>query len=75
MISIDIPEKENMVTIPVNRFVELVEKSAKLDIFLNMINSDSVYSKDDLLMVLGQKKIPCTDQSKQGIEKNFLDEV
>lgn len=75
MISIDIPERENMVTIPVNRFVELVEKSAKLEIFLSMLNSESIYSKNDLLMVLGQKKIPCTDQSKQGIEKNFLDEV
>lgn len=75
MITIDTPEKEHMVTIPIDIFVELIEKSTRLDLFLNVLNSENIYSKDDLLMILGRKKSPCTDQSKQGHEENFLDGV
>lgn len=41
------------ITIPIKEFKELIEKSARMDIFVNMILSDHIYSKDMLLDVLG----------------------
>lgn len=40
------------ITIPIKEFKELIEKSARMDIFVNMILSDHIYSKDMLLDVL-----------------------
>lgn len=66
---------KNTVTIPLDTFMVLVEKSARLDMFCQIINSNTIYSKDDLLSILGKEKSPADDQSNAGLEKNFLDEL
>lgn len=49
---------KNTVTIPLNTFMELVEKGTRLDMFCQIINSNTIYSKDDLLSILGKEKGP-----------------
>lgn len=49
---------KNTVTIPLNTFMELVEKGTRLDMFCQIINSNTIYSKDDLLSILEKEKSP-----------------
>lgn len=51
-------EYKNTVTIPLDTFMELVEKGTRLDMFCQIINSNTIYSKDDLLTILGKEKKP-----------------
>ena len=64
MITIETPEKENMVTIPVEMFVELISRSEQLRIIERMADNNSVCFSDELYTILGKEKSPTTDQSR-----------
>lgn len=64
MITIDTPEREAMVTIPVNMFVELIARNEQLRIIERMADNNSVCFADEVYTILGKEKSPTTDQSR-----------
>lgn len=68
MLEIREKKHEEMITIPISMFVELIEKSVRLVLLYQIINSGVVYTKDELLKLLSNEKSPAADQSNSGLE-------
>lgn len=73
MLEIREKKHEEMVTIPIGDFVELIEKSARLDMFYQIINLGVVYTNEELLKLLSNEKSPAADQSNAGLDENNFD--
>ena len=63
MIEVKAVERETTISIPVDLFVELIERSEQLRIIERIADKDTLCFKDDVFMILGKEKSPAADQS------------